>query len=161
VTLDQTFASLWEVTMHVGTGLYDQLLFPRTPRRCHLLIRCLRPCALRVVAFVLLRMLFKTERLGKGCLPYDRMDNLGKVRAIKGDVFTIYAEHDEMMDPTISHRLLLARYGRDAPPELVRSRSICVPGGHCCFFGDLPELAHKYTAYLTSSGFLPPDLPPA
>ena len=42
-----------------------------------------------------------------------------------------------------------------ASPELLRSRVLCVPGGHCCFFGDVPELAHKYAAYLHSCGFLP------
>ena len=51
-------------------------------------------------------------------------------------------------------RLVAARYGRDATDELLRSRTMMVPGGHCCFFGDVPELAHKYTQYLLSVGFL-------
>jgi len=30
-----------------------------------------------------------------------------------------------------------------------------VPGGHCSFFGDVPELRARYKAYLNQSGFLP------
>ena len=62
-----------------------------------------------------------------------------------------------MMHPEIARRIVLARYGRNASPELLRSRVLCVPGGHCCFFGDEPELAHKYATYLQTTGFLSPS----
>lgn len=154
VTFDQTFASIHEVSIHVGAGLYEQLLYPRAPRHCHSLVRCLQPVLLRLVAFVLLRMLFKTGRKSAQICAQDRFDNVRKARLIKGDVFAIFAEHDEMMPHSVSRRLLAARYGRHAPAELLRSRCLCVPGGHCAFFGDAPELAHKYTQYLLSCGFL-------
>ena len=109
---------------------------------------------LRAAVFVLLRMLFKTGKGGSALCAQDRMDNVAKAASIKGDVFAIFAEHDEMMHPDIAKRLVAARYGRHAPAELLRSRVLCVPGGHCCFFGDVPELAHKYATYLLSSGFL-------
>ena len=47
-----------------------------------------------------------------------------------------------------------ARYGAKATPELLRNRVLCVPAGHCSFFGDVPELAHKYKQYLLGCGFL-------
>ena len=84
----------------------------------------------------------------------DRMDNVRKARLIKGDVFFIFASDDEMMPVSIAQRVLAARYGRNAPAELIRSRMLCVPGGHCSFFGDEPELAQQYTQYLHSCGFL-------
>ena len=59
-----------------------------------------------------------------------------------------------MQSPTIARRLVERRYGRSAPAELLQSRVLCVPGGHCAFFGEVPELAHKYTQYLHSCGFL-------
>jgi len=154
VTFDQTFASLSEVSVHVGAGLYEQLLLPRAPRRCHALVRCCRPLVLRLAAFVLLRMLFKTGQQSASIGQQDRMDNVSKAAAIKADVYAIFAEHDEMMPPSISRRLLAARYGRKASAEMMHSRLLCVPGGHCTFFGDVPELAHKYTQYLYSCGFL-------
>jgi hypothetical protein len=138
VTFDQTFASLAEVTLHVGTGLYEQIVLPRAPRRCHTLVRWLRPCVLRLVAFVLLRMLFKTGSSSSRIGEQDRMDNVRKAAAIKADVFAIFAEQDEMMPPTIAHRLLVARYGASAAPDMIHSRQLCVPGGHCAFFADTP-----------------------
>jgi hypothetical protein len=149
VTFDQTFASLAEVTLHVGTGLYEQIVLPRAPRRCHTLVRWLRPCVLRLVAFVLLRMLFKTGSSSSRIGEQDRMDNVRKAAAIKADVFAIFAEQDEMMPPTIAHRLLVARYGASAAPDMIHSRQLCVPGGHCAFFADTPEHAHKYTQVRT------------
>ena len=59
-----------------------------------------------------------------------------------------------MMPPSVAKRMLSARYGKNATPELLRSRVLCVPGGHCCFFGDVPELAHHYAQYLVSCGYL-------
>jgi len=154
VTFDQTFASLHEVSVHVGAGLYDQLILPRAPRRCHMVARCLQPVILRLAAFVLVRMLFKTGRRTKYLCEQDRMDNLRKASTIKGDVFAIWSEHDEMMPPSIATRLLRARYGRSASADLLHNRLLCIPGGHCAFFGDLPEHANKYTAYLHTCGFL-------
>jgi len=154
VTFDQTFASLHEVSVHVGAGLYDQLILPRAPRRCHMVARCLQPVILRLAAFVLVRMLFKTGRRTKYLCEQDRMDNLRKASTIKGDVFAIWSEHDEMMPPSIATRLLRARYGRSASADLLHNRLLCIPGGHCAFFGDLPEHANKYTAYLHACGFL-------
>ena len=155
VTFDQAFASLFEVSLHVGGGLYEGLLVNKTPRSCHKFMRCCQPLLLRLAVHVLVRMLFKTGTGGsRGLCTPDRMDNLRKAANIKGDVFAIFSEHDEMMPPDIAKRLLAARYGRSASPELLRSRVLCVPGGHCCFFGDVPELAHKYTQYLVSVGFL-------
>ena len=151
VTFDQTFASLAEVTLHVGTGLYEQIVLPRAPRRCHTLVRWLRPCVLRLVAFVLLRMLFKTGSSSSRIGEQDRMDNVRKAAAIKADVFAIFAEQDEMMPPTIAQRLLVARYGASASPEMINSRQLCVPGGHCAFFADTPEHAHKYTQVLPAA----------
>jgi dienelactone hydrolase len=159
VTFDQTFASLAEVTLHVGTGLYEQIVLPRAPRRCHTLVRWLRPCVLRLVAFVLLRMLFKTGSSSSRIGEQDRMDNVRKAAAIKADVFAIFAEQDEMMPPTIAHRLLVARYGASAAPDMIHSRQLCVPGGHCAFFADTPEHAHKYTQVRTYP--LTPVLPAA
>ena len=124
VTLDQTFASLWEVSIHVGAGLYDQLLLPRSPRRLHPLVRCLQPCLLRLAAFVLLRMLFKIDGTSsspsssKQLCEQDRMDNLRKAAAMKGDLFAIFAEHDEMMDRSIAKRWAAAR----APPPRPHAR---------------------------------------
>ena len=169
VTFDQTFASLHEVSVHVGAGLYDQLILPRAPRRCHMVTalsrtsarsqpsspqqalgvnvgarvtasalisaagrrtpprfwsccpshrlgreregerrerdpppslpplvlqvaRCLQPVILRLAAFVLVRMLFKTGRRTKYLCEQDRMDNLRKASTIKGDVFAIWSE---------------------------------------------------------------------
>jgi len=153
VTFDQSFASLAEVSLHVGRGLYDQLVVSRAPRSCHTFVRCMQPILLRVAVFVLLRMLFKTGKGGTSLCKQDRMDNIAKASLIKGDVFAISAEHDEMMHPDIARRIVAARYGRQAT-EMVRARVLCVPGGHCCFFGDVPELAHKYATYLQTSGFL-------
>jgi hypothetical protein len=174
---------------------YDQLLLARAHRRCHALVRAVRPVVLQLAAWILLRMLFKTAGATRR-LAYDRMDNLAKAARIEGDVFAIYAAHDEMMDTSIARRctprpcaaallrreasapprrshasvppptpaparaplrprLLLARYGHAAPSDLIERRLLAVPGGHCCFFGDVPELAHKYTQYLHSCGFLP------
>ena len=45
VTFDQTFASLHEVSVHVGAGLYDQLILPRAPRRCHMVTALSRTSA--------------------------------------------------------------------------------------------------------------------
>ena len=172
------------MSLHVGRGLYDQLIVSRAPKRCETLVKCLQPCLLRAAVFVLIRMLFKTGRGGAQLCSQDRMDNVRppssfvdtpraprsetrvsrahsaagwqvrKAASIKGDVFAIFAEHDEMMHPDIAYRLVQARYGHKASPELLRSRVLCVPGGHCCFFGEVPELAHKYATYLKSSGFL-------
>ena len=61
VTLDQTFASLHEVSLHVGAGLYDQLALSRAPRRFQPLVRCAKPLLLRLAACILLRMLFKRD----------------------------------------------------------------------------------------------------
>ena len=104
-----------------------------------------------------MRMLFKVGAGGPSLCQQDRMDNVGKAGLIKGDVFAIYAEHDEMMVHSCAPRILHQRYG-GAPnaDELLRSRLLCVPGGHCCFFGDVPELAHKYALYLRNCGFLAP-----
>lgn len=156
VTLDQTFASLSEVSMHVGTGLYDQLVLTKSPRSLVKPLKCCKPLLLRMAVAILVRMLFKTRAHNTKhalCAP-DRMDNLSKAAQIKGDVFAIFSEHDEMMPPDIATRLLAARYGRSATPELMRSRVMCVPGGHCSFFGEFPDLAQHYHKYLVSSGFL-------
>jgi len=154
VTFDQSFGSLAEVSLHVGRGLYDQLIVARAPKQLASVVKCLQPCLLRCAVFVLVRMLFKTGRGGAQLCAQDRMNNIRKAAAIKGDVFAIFAEHDEMMHPDIAYRLVQARYGKGATAELMRSHVLCVPGGHCCFFGDSPELAHKYAIYLQSSGFL-------
>ena len=188
VTLDQTFASLHEVSLHVGAGLYDQLALSRAPRRFQPLVRCAKPLLLRLAACILLRMLFKRDAppppstnqhggasagaapmppAGRGkrrgssaappCSELDRFDNLRKASLMKGDLYAICSEHDEMMPQSVSTRLLEARYGRGsaAGRELIEQRRLCVPGGHCAFFGEHPEMARKYTQYLVSSGFLP------
>jgi hypothetical protein len=156
VTFDQGFASLSEVSLHVGRGLYDQLLVARAPRQCHRIVRCLQPVLLRLAVFCLVRMLFKKGSGGPALCPQDRMDNVRKAATIKGDVYAIFAEHDEMMATDIAYRMITARYGSHATPELLRSRILCVPGGHCSFFGEDPKLAHKYATYLHTSGFLTP-----
>ena len=97
MTLDQTFASITEVSIHVGVGLYDQLLLSHAPRSCQTTVRCLKPVLLRLAAWLLVRMLFKTGPGSSTVCAQDRLDNLGKAGAIKGDVFAIFAEHDEMM----------------------------------------------------------------
>jgi hypothetical protein len=95
-------------------------------------------------------MLFKTGSSSSRIGEQDRMDNVRKAAAIKADVFAIFAEQDEMMPPTIAHRLLVARYGASADSDMIHSRQLCVPGGHCAFFADTPEHAHKYTQVRTS-----------
>ena len=167
VTLDQTFASLSEVSLHVGEGLYDQLVLTKAPRSLHSTLNCSKPILLRIAVFVLMRMLFKrkaalggssgdrsSRRRPVSCEP-DRMDNLKKASQIKGDVFAIFSEDDEMMPHTIAPRLVEARYGK-SKPELLERRILRVPGGHCAFLGERPELAREYEQYLISSGFLPP-----
>ena len=154
VTMDQSFASLSEVSLQVGRGLYEQLLVSRAPRSVHTIARCLQPCILRLAVFVLIRMLFKTGKGGPALCKQDRMDNVRKAAAIKGDVFFIYAEHDEMMSGDIPERVLRSRYGNNASPELLHTRLLCVDGGHCSFFGDSPEAQHHYATYLHNSGFL-------
>ena len=140
----------------VCTSLYDQLVLSKAPRSLQRALKCCKPLLLRLAVAVLVRMLFKTRgHSPKHALcPPDRMDNLRKAAAIKGDIFAIFAEHDEMMPPDIAKRLLAARYGRDAKPELLERRVLCVPGGHCSFFGEFPELGQHYHKYLVSSGFL-------
>ena len=92
VTFDQPFASLSEVSLHVGRGLYEQLIVTRAPRSCATLVRCCEPILLRAAVFVLIRMLFKTGRGGPALCAQDRMDNVRKASRIKGDVFAICAE---------------------------------------------------------------------
>ena len=41
VTVDQTFASIYAVSVHVGRSLYDQLILPRMPRQ----VACRFACA--------------------------------------------------------------------------------------------------------------------
>ena len=71
-----------------------------------------------------------------------------------GDYFVIQSEHDEMMPSHFARRLLEARYARRVSPELMHSRTFVVPGGHCAFFADVPELAQKYRKYLVQCGFI-------
>jgi dienelactone hydrolase len=160
VTFDQVFASLAEVSLHFGHGIYEGNVLPRAPRSCHRLLRLLQPAIMRAAVFVFVRMVFKMdERHARHHCKLDRMDNVAKAGRIQGDLFAIFAEHDEMMPPTVAQRLVTARYGGGpAREEFRRSRIAGVPGGHCCFFGDVPELAHKYAAYLVQSGFLPGPL---
>ena len=72
---------------------------------------------------------------------------------MRGDLFVFYAEHDELMPRHFAERLLLARYG-EGQEELIQARTLCVPGGHCSFFGDVPELRTRYRTYLEQQGFL-------
>jgi len=106
VTFDQGFASLFEVSVHVGAGLFDQLVVPRVHRRIRGGVKLLKPMLLRAAAWVLVRMLFKVQPAeGTGHLiAPDRMDNLRKAAKLKGDLFAIFSEHDEMMPHSISSR---------------------------------------------------------
>ena len=150
VTVDQTFASIHEVSANVGKALFEQLVPPRTPRQLRPLVRCLAPCILFVASRLVVRMTFKSgQRHGKSLSRTDRLDNLRKAAAIEGDYFIIYSKHDEMMPAHFAPRLLAARYGRRAS-----DRIMAVPGGHCSFFGDVPALNRAYRAYLTSIGFI-------
>jgi len=151
VTVDQTFASIHEVSANVGKALFEQLVPPRTPRQLRPLVRCLAPCILFLASRLVVRMTFKSgQRHGKSKARTDRLDNLRKAAAIEGDYFIIYSKHDEMMPAHFAPRLLAARYGRHAAPE----RIMAVPGGHCSFFGDVPALNSAYRTYLTSIGFI-------
>ena len=156
VTFDQCFSSISDVSLQVGHSFYDQLFISRAPKSCVTVLRCLEPVLLRIAVFVLVRMLFKTGKGGPSLCAQDRLDNVRKAAVIKGDIFAIFAEHDEMMHPDTAMRLVRARYGKGASPEQLRSHVLCVPGGHCCFFGEVPELAHKYALYLKTTGFLTP-----
>ena len=42
VTMDQSFASLSEVSLQVGRGLYEQLLVSRAPQSVHTIAHCSR-----------------------------------------------------------------------------------------------------------------------
>lgn len=159
VTFDQGFGSLFEVSVHVGASLYEQLIVPRAAAatgRCskisRLALTALQPALLRAAAWIVVRMLFKSGIGGPGVGAQDRMDCLGKARGLHGDLFVIHAEHDQMVPTSTAQRMLDARYGCNT--EEARGRIICVPGGHCCFFGDAPELAATYSRYLVQCGFV-------
>ena len=65
-----------------------------------------------------------------------------------------YSEHDEMMPSHFAHNLISARYGSGGAQQLAQTRLMCVPGGHCSFFADVPEIAAQYRKYLHQIGFL-------
>jgi len=153
VTVDQTFASIYDVSVHVGRSLYDQLIMPRVPRWARKLAVVASPCVLRVAASLIVRMLFKIGD-DPNCCTQDRLDNVSKAKAIRGDYFVFYSEHDEMMPTSFARRLVAARYGSGGVQDLARTRILCVPGGHCAFFADVPELAEQYRKYLHQIGFL-------
>lgn len=152
VTFDQGFTSLQDVSVHVGASLYEQLVVvPRANRHLRAALRWAQPVVLRIAAWIVVRMLFKSGRGGPHVGPQDRMDNLRKVRQLKGDFYVFWASDDAMIPANTSARVLNARYGR---AEQGRNRITRVPGGHCCFFGEVPELAAKYADYLGQIGFL-------
>ena len=51
--------------------------------------------------------------------------------------------------------LSCGRYGPAGVQDLARTRILRIPGGHCAFFADVPELATQYHKYLVQIGFLP------
>ena len=113
---------------------------------------------MRFVLFVFMRMVWKMDpRYARHHCKLDRMDNVAKAKRIKGDLFAIYAEHDEMMPTTVARRLVDARYAGPGGERLRHSRIAGVPTGHCGFFGEFPALAATYAVYLAECGFLPAD----
>ena len=104
----------------------------------------LKPCLLRLTASLLVRMLFKTG-VHDGCAKQDRLDNVRKAKAIRGDYFVFFSgespargrrthsrclaptrpsdhpagvcgsEHDEMMPSYFSQSLIEARSSPSAP----------------------------------------------
>ena len=42
--------------------------------------------------------------------------------------------------------------GRRPSLELRHSRMLTIPGGHCSFFGEVPELCSRYRTYLALHG---------
>ena len=48
----------------------------------------------------------------------------------------------------------LYRYSSAGAQDLVRTRIIRIPGGHCAFFAEVPEIATQYRKYLVQIGFL-------
>mmetsp|Transcript_40405 Transcript_40405/g.133775 ORF Transcript_40405/g.133775 Transcript_40405/m.133775 type:complete len:150 (+) Transcript_40405:796-1245(+) len=146
------------VSAHVGKGLYEQVVLSKAPRWSRSFLRAIAPCAVWLAAWLVVALAFRppsaAERHAPHCAVLDRLDNVGKAGRMRGDLFVFFAEHDEMMPHHFAERLLAARYGR-SQPELLQARSLCVPGGHCSFFGDVPELRARYKAYLNQSGFLP------
>jgi hypothetical protein len=157
VTVDQTFASMHEVSAHVGRGLYEQLVMQRAPRWTRKALLYLAPILVWLASALVVAMAFRrpaaAAKHAAACAALDKFDNVGKAARMRGDLFVLYAEHDEMMPPYFSERILLARYGR-SNPDLCAARSLCVPGGHCSFFGDVPELRTRYRTYLKQQGFL-------
>lgn len=156
VTVDQTFSSIYEVSVVVGSSILEQVLLPRTPRSCRCLLRALSPCMVRLGSIAVVRMAFKLhgkERIDAASELPDRLDNLRKAAGMTGDLYVITAEHDEMMPAHFAQRLLASRYGRDSAE--LRSHTLCVPGGHCSFFGEVPELSARYRNHLSRTGFLP------
>ncbi|KAL1526005.1 hypothetical protein AB1Y20_020829 [Prymnesium parvum] len=153
VTVDQTFTSIFEVSVHVGRSLYDQIVLPRVPRWSRKLAVLLSPCVLRLAGMLIVRALFKIND-DPHCAKQDRLDNLRKAKLIRGDYFVFYSEHDEMMPRHFHQRLVTARYGGSGSQDLARTRILCVPGGHCAFFADSPEVAAQYRKYLHQIGFL-------
>ena len=59
-----------------------------------------------------------------------------------------------MMPTNFARRLIAARYGTGGAQELARTRIMCIPGGHCSFFAEVPEIAAQYSKYLHQIGFL-------
>ena len=154
VTADQTFVSMLAVSTHVGRGLYDQVVLQRAPRWCRAALRLAAPCLVRCFAWLAVRMSFNSSRAeaaAYGCCAPDGLDNVRKAARIRGEFFVFLAEHDEMMPADFGRRLVHARYGRRAPE--LRDRVLCIPGGHCSFFGDVPELRERYRQYLAQIGY--------
>lgn len=120
---------------------------------------CVTPAVSRAVAFLLVRMCFKKGLGGKaaGCAPTDMLDNVGKAKAIKGDIFVFYAAADEMMHPDAPLRIVSARYGlrgrTEAEAEL-RRRTAALDGGHMAFFGEHSAACSAYVRNLAEGGFL-------
>ena len=156
VTLDQTFTSMVDVATHVGAGLYEQIVLQHVPLWSHRYLRALSPCILWLASRILVRMSFinKTFPNFDNCCTLDGFDNVRKATRIQGNLFVIYSTHDEMMPISFARRLLVARYGNDGSDDLLNSRSLCVPGGHCSFFGHEPELVAIYQDYLKEQGLI-------
>lgn len=156
VTVDQTFASIHEVSAHVGRGLYEQLVLQRAPRWSRSPLLYLAPVLVWLASALVVAMAFRRPAAAAphaaACAALDRLDNVGKAARMRGELFVLHAEHDEMMPAHFADQLLIARYGRNS--DLQQARSLCVPGGHCSFFGDVPELRTRYRTYLKQQGFL-------
>jgi dienelactone hydrolase len=157
VTVDQTFASMHQVSAHVGCGLFEQLVMQRAPRWARRPLLYLAPVLVWLASGLVVAMAFRRPAAAAphaaACAALDHLDNVGKAARMRGDLFVLHAEHDEMMPARFAEQLLIARYGK-SQTDLRAARSLRVPGGHCSFFGDVPELRTRYRTYLKQEGFL-------